>query len=104
MARLACVSDEIKVVWAIFSNKGDLEKKNSELVSQCLFDILNKSYGIRRTIFQKTFFVNTYMYLKVWYLAKCFMLEKRMVDKLESKALKFIYAGENERPVRVLNY
>ena len=41
---------------------------------------------------------------KVWYLAQCFSLEKKILEKMLSKALGFIYAGENERPIRPLNF
>ena len=98
------VRDEIKVVGAIFTNKGDIERINSNLVSRCFFDMLNKSYGIRGTIFQKAYFVNKYLFSKIWYLAQCFVLDKKIVDNMLSKAMRFIYAGENERPVRIMNF
>ena len=88
----------------MFSNEEDIEKLNSNLVSQNFFDKLSKSYGIRGTIFQKTYFANTFLFSKLWYLAQCFKLERKMLENILSRALKFIYAGENERPVRALNF
>ena len=98
------VKNKIKVVGAVFSNEEDIEKLNSNLVSQNFFDKLSKSYGIRGTIFQKTYFANTFLFSKLWYLAQCFKLERKMLENILSRALKFIYAGENERPVRALNF
>lgn len=80
------------------------EKLNSDLVSKCFFDILHRSYGIRGTILQKVYFVNTYLFSKIWYLAQCFKLDKKVLDNILSKAFNFIYAGENERPIRPLNF
>ena len=89
---------------ALFTNIGSLEKINSDLVMKNFFDTLNKSHGIKGTIIQKVYFVNTYLFSKVWYLGQCFDLEKKMLEKLLSKAMNFIYAGENERPIRSLNF
>ena len=98
------VKDEVKIVGAIFSNKGDLEKLNGSLVSKCFFDELHKSYGVKGTILQKVYYVNTYLFSKIWYTAQCFKLEKKMLENLLMKALKFVYAGQNERPVRSVNF
>ena len=57
-----------------------------------------------RTIFQKVYYVNTYLFSKIWYLAQCFKLDEKILDKILVKALQFIYAGENERPVRCINF
>ena len=47
------VKSSMKVVGAMFSNNEDFEKLNSDLVEKCFYDTLNKSYGIKGTIFQK---------------------------------------------------
>ena len=75
------VKDEDKIVGAIavFSNKGNLEKINSNLVQKCFFDFQNKSYGIKGTIFQTVYFVNTYLFSKIWYIAQCFMIDKNII-------------------------
>ena len=40
----------------------------------------------------------------MWYVAQCFKIEKNIISQILKKAFKFIYAGENERPVQVLNF
>ena len=94
----------MKIVGAMFSNKGNLEKINSGLVSKTFFDLLHKSYGIKGTIFQKVHFVNTYLFSKIWFTAQCFKIEHKILEKMLAKALAFIYAGQNERPVRSVNF
>ena len=98
------VKSKIKVIGALFSNSESIDKLNSDLVSQAFHNALQKSYGIRGTIFQKVYFVNTYLFSKIWYIAQCFKLENKMLCTILSKALSFIFAGENERPVRVVNF
>ena len=98
------VKNKMKVVGAIFSNNEHIDKLNSELVEQNFYCALQKSYGVIGTIFQKAYYVNTYLFSKIWYSAQCFKLDNKMLDKILAKALDFIYAGENERPVRALNF
>ena len=98
------VRSSMKIVGVIFSNYDNLEKINSELVFKSFNDKLHASYGIRGTILQKVYFVNTYLFSKLWYVAQCFMIEKKIITKILKIALNFIYAGENERPVRVMNF
>jgi hypothetical protein len=63
---------------------------------------------MRGTVQQKVYFVNTYLFAKLWYISQIFMLDKRIFygsgkeKGILSKALNFIWAGENERPVRVV--
>ena len=59
---------------------------------------------MRGTIFQKVYFVNTYLFSKIWYISQCFKLDGKILDKMLGKAFEFIYAGENERPVRPVNF
>ena len=98
------VKSSIKVVGAVFSNNESIDKLNSALVEKCFYNALNKSYGITGTIYQKAFFVNTYLFSKLWYSAQCFKIDEKMLKKIISKSLDFIYAGENEKPVRPLNF
>merc|ERR1712002_950775 len=53
---------------------------------------------MKGTIYQKVYFVNTYLFSKVmgW--------DGKILDKIPGKALEFIYAGENGRPIRPLNF
>ena len=94
----------MKIVGVIFSNFENLEKINSELVFKSFNDKLHASYGIRGTILQKVYFVNTYLFSKLWYVAQCFIIERKIITNILKIALNFIYAGENERPVRVMNF
>ena len=98
------VRSSMKIVGVIFSNSESLEKINSELVLKSFNDKLHASYGIRGTILQKVYFVNTYLFSKLWYVAQCFMIEKKIISQILKIAMKFIYAGENERPVQVVNF
>ena len=98
------VRSSMKIVGVIFSNSESLEKINSELVLKSFNDKLHASYGIRGTILQKVYFVNTFLFSKLWYVAQCFMIEKKIISQILKIAMKFIYAGENERPVQVVNF
>ena len=48
--------------------------------------------------------MNTLLFSKLWYLAQAFKIDKKKVDQILSKAMAFIYFGENERPIRPLNF
>ena len=98
------VRDKIKVVGGLFSNKEAFEKINSDYVAKCFYDTLHRTYGIRGTIFQKAYYVNTYLFSKLWFTAQFCKLDEKMLKKLLSKALAFIYGGENERPVNSMNF
>ena len=63
-----------------------------------------KAYGIRGNIFQKAYFVNTYLFPKLWFTAQFCKLDNNIIKKILSKALAFIYAGENEKPVNSVNF
>ena len=101
---LISVKNTVKLVGGLFSNIESFEKINSELVSKCFYDALHKAYGIRGTVFQKAYYVNTYLFSKLWFTAQFCRLDQKMLKKLLSKALAFIYAGENERPVNSVNF
>ena len=104
------VKDSIKVVGAYFSNSKNLEKLNGDLVKKSFHDALYKAWGTRGTVQQKVHFVNTYLFPKIWYISQVFVLDKSIFygsgkeKGILSKALKFIWAGENERPIRALNF
>ena len=98
------VKNKIKIVGGIFSNNESFESINSELVSKCFYDALHKAYGMRGTIFQKAYYVNTYLFSKLWFTAQFCKIDEKMLKKILSKALAFIYAGENEKPVHSLNF
>ena len=104
------VKDSIKIVGAWFSNSGELEKLNGDLVKKSFFDVLHKSWGIRATVQQKVYFVNTYLFSKVWYTAQVFSLDKKLFygsgkeKGILTQALNFVWAGENERCARPLQF
>ena len=98
------VKSKMKVVGGIFSNNESVDVLNSELVSKCFFNALQNAYGIKGTIFQKAYYVNTYLFSKLWFTAQCFKLDEKMLKNILSKSISFIYAGENEKPIRPLNF
>ena len=98
------VRDKIKVVGGLFSNIETCEKINSDLVAKCFYDAIHKSYGMRGTIFQKAYYVNTFLFSKLWFTAQFCKLDGKMLKKISAKALAFIYGGENERPVNSVNF
>ena len=99
------VRESIKVVGIMFSNKNEnFEKLNSDLVSQNFFNAYQKVIGMRGTLHQKVYIVNTYLFSKLWYVSQAVKMDKKMLEKIMRKSLDFIYAGENERPVRVMNF
>ena len=98
------MKNKIKIVGGIFSNDESFEKINSDHVSKCFYDALHKAFGIRGTIFQKTYYVNTYLFPKLWFSAQFCIIDEKMLKKIISKALAFIYAGENEKPVNSVNF
>ena len=68
-----------------------IDKLNSDLVSKCFFMAYSNSWDIKGTIFQKVYFVNTYLFSKLWYTAQCFKLDVKMLNKILSNALAFIF-------------
>ena len=99
------VRESIKVVGIIFCNKREnFEKLNSDLVSKNFYNALQQVLGMRGTIHQKVYVVNTFLFSKLWYVSQTVKLDKKILEKMLKKSLDFIYAGENERPVRAINF
>ena len=96
--------DKLKVIGGTFINSGSLEKANSENVKNKIIGKLNENWGMKGTLFQKVFFCNTFCFSKLNYLGQVFLLEKKDLDLIKSKALAFLYAGYNERPIQVVNF
>ena len=65
--------------------------------SRHFYDALHNAYGIRGNIFLKTYIVNAYLFPKIWFTAQFCKLDGNIIKKILSKALAFIYAGENEK-------
>ena len=81
-----------------------MEKLNTELVSKTFYNNLQRAYGMRGNIMQRVYFANTYLLSKLWYTSQVFKLEEKTVNKMLNRVLQFIYTGENERPVRAVNF
>ena len=98
------VKNEINVLGIWYSNRESLEKCNSKEV----FDIVNNNimgkFGMRGTPLQKAAYANTYIFSKIWYVAQTIELDQNVMKKITQKVLNFIWAGQNERPVRALNF
>ena len=98
------VKSEIKILGVYYSNCESLEKCNSKKV----FDVVNNqimgNFGMRGTPLQKVSFVNVHIFSKIWYVAQSIMLEKEVLKKICQLSLRFIWAGQNERPVNALNF
>ena len=48
-----------------------------------------QSQSIRGTISQKLYYVNTYLFTKLWYTSQVFKLEEKVINKILAKALDF---------------
>ena len=99
------VRKSIKVVGIIFTNERNrFEQLNTDLVVQNFYNALQKVLGMRGTIHQKVYVVNTFLFSKLWYVSQVVKIVKKSLEKVLARALAFIYGGENERPVRALNF
>ena len=96
--------DKLKVIGGTFVNSGSLEKVNSDIVKNKVIGKINENWGMKGTLYQKAFFCNTFCFSKLNYLGQVFMLEKKSLEAIKSKALAFLYAGYNERPIQVVNF
>ena len=56
---------------------------------------LNDCFGLKGTLKQKVYCVNTYMFSKLWYTAQVVKMDKKKVDSMIKASMNFIYAGEN---------
>ena len=88
------VKNKIKVVGAVFSNDESFDKLNSDLVAKNFYNALQKSYGVMGTIFQKAYYVNTYLSSKIWYLAQCFNWTRKCWTKSLQKLLTSFTQGK----------
>ena len=98
------VKNEVKILGINYSNFETLEVCNSRMVLTTVNNILMGNFGIRGTPMQKISYINTNIYSKIWYIAQSIKLEARIMKEITQKALNFIWAGQNERPVRALNF
>ena len=97
-------ANKIKVIGAYFINQGNLEWENSIFVKDKCFERINANWSLKGTILQKAFFVNTFCLSKLNYISQAFIMDTNILEEITKLALKFIYAGENERPIRLVNF
>ena len=94
----------MKVVGGIFIDEGSLEKVNSGLVkTKCIGKML-ENWGLRGTLSQRVYFVNTFCLSKMNFISQVFKIEPKVIKEIKMRCLQFIYVGYNERPVQVVNY
>ena len=98
------ICSEIKVIGGMFTNKGSLENINSSLVKSRFMGKLMENWGIRGTLSQRVYFINTFCLSKMNFLSQVFKIDSKVIREIKTKALQFVYVGYNERPVQVLNF
>ena len=100
------VKEVVNILGILYGNKKEfsLERLNSDFVKKKVLQKLFGASGIRGTVLQKTQYANTYLLSKVWYVCQIFMLDTVMLKEMDRLIRKFIFAGENERPVQAICY
>ena len=100
------IKDVVNILGILYGNRREmtLEHLNTDLVKKKVLQKLFASEGIRGTVLQKIRFANTYLLSKIWYVSQIFILEKSMLMEIDRRIRNFIFAGENERPVRAICY
>ena len=100
------ICSEMKVIGGIFTNNanGSLEKLNSSLVKSKFIGKVMENWGLRGTLGQRAYFVNSFCLSKMNYLSQVFKIEPKVIREIKMKALQFVYVGYNERPVQVINF
>ena len=53
---------------------------------------------------QKVYIVNTFLFSKLWYTSQAVKLDEKAVKVMLSRAKTFIHAGENEKPIEIVNF
>ena len=81
-----------------------MEWENSNFVKDKCFERINANWSLKGTILQKAYFVNTFCLSKLNYISQAFIMDTNILEEITKLALKFIYAGENERPIRLVNF
>ena len=94
----------IKIIGAVFSNTEDIATLNSKEVERCTLSRIYSSVSIRGTLLQKVYFLNTFIFSKLTYLAQVFLMDNDVIKNIMRHALNFLYRGELERPVRSVNF
>ena len=96
----------IKILGVLYTNDPllTLELVNGNKVKEIVLEMLHAAYGMRGTVLQKIYYVNTFILSKIWYVCQTIMLDKKMLMEIDKLMRKFIFAGQNERPVQAVCY
>lgn len=93
-----------KIIGAYFINEGNLELENSKYVKSKCLEKINTNWSVKGTLLQKAFFVNTFCLTKLNYISQAFRMDKNHLEEITKLSLKFIYAGQNERPLKTVQF
>ena len=88
----------------LVSNEDNIETLNSKEVERSTLARIYGSASVRGTLLQKVYFLNTFIFSKLTYLAQVFILDNDVIKNITRKAHNFLYRGEYERPVASVNY
>ena len=100
------IKEVVNILGILYGNKKEvtLEQLNTDFVKKKVLRKLYAADGVRGTVLQKVQFANIYLLSKIWYVAQVFILDKGMLKEIDRQIHKFIFVGENERPVRAICY
>ena len=96
--------NKTKIIGAFFLNEGNLEIENSIYARNKCLDKIKANWGLKGTLLQKVYFVNTFCLTKLNYISQAFKMDTKHLEEIKKLSLKFIYTGENERPTSNVNY
>ena len=96
----------VKIVGILYTNDPNLslEVVNGEKVKDAVSTALHGSLGVRGTPLQKIHHVNSNILSKLWYTGSTILLDKKLLVEIDRLMRKFIFAGQNERPVQAICY
>ena len=98
------VTNKMKVIGAWFSNEERPEKINSREVKMKVVGKLSEYWGMKSTLFEKVYFINTFCFSKLYYISQAIKIDQKTLDEIRKLALQFLFVGENERPVQTVNF
>ena len=96
--------EKIKIIGAYFLNRGNLEWENSNYVKNKCIEKINSNWGLKGTLLQRVYYVNTFCLSKLNYISQAFIMDKKHLEDITKLALKFVYAGQNERPTKLTSF
>ena len=87
------VKTSIKVVGIHYTNEHQkVEKINQEQVEKNFYMTLRNLNGVKGTIMQKVYCVNTYLLTKVWYTAQVITMNSKKMEETMKSCMNFIHA------------